>query len=275
MAALIPHWSQPSHPSILSVIHASADRDSFSSRSISQVTLPAGAVFAALSTPPLTPAKKAYSTVQTSATTHVELNSDLVYINHSCAPSLEFDIARMEIRVARDIKGGTLNQGQELTFFYPSTEWDMAQPFDCHCGEEQCRGTINGAGQMSREKLEGYWFNEWVEKALQEKWASEEGKTNSTANGHSNGINGKTNGTANGHSNGINGKANGTNGVANGVNGIKNGTHRESNGFSNGNGHFPATPEFVPNGKVEQPAGAQRQGASARELAGEMGGDTM
>jgi hypothetical protein len=30
--------------------------------------------------------------------------------------------------------------GQELTFFYPSTEWDMAQGFECICGTATCRG---------------------------------------------------------------------------------------------------------------------------------------
>ena len=248
MAALIPHWSQPSHHEVMQVIHPSADHDPFSSRSTSNVTLLAGAVFAVLSIPPLTPTKKAYSTVQTSATTHAELNSDLVYINHSCMPSLEFDIGRMEIRVSRDVKGGELREGQELTYFYPSTEWDMAQPFECHCGEDQCKGTISGAGQMSSEKLEGYWFNEWVEGALREKWTKEEGKIN-----------------------GVNGNANGTNGIK--KNGAR--THKESNGFPSGKGNFPATPEFMSNGKVEQPAGAQRQGASARGLARKISGDTM
>lgn len=27
-----------------------------------------------------------------------------------------------------------LAEGQDITFFYPSTEWDMAQGFDCACG---------------------------------------------------------------------------------------------------------------------------------------------
>lgn len=29
-----------------------------------------------------------------------------------------------------------LKKGQDITFFYPSTEWDMAQGFECSCGAE-------------------------------------------------------------------------------------------------------------------------------------------
>ena len=34
------------------------------------------------------------------------------------------------------------------TFFYPSTEWAMASPFDCHCGSARCLGRIAGASQV-------------------------------------------------------------------------------------------------------------------------------
>ena len=27
-----------------------------------------------------------------------------------------------------------ISEGDELTFFYPSTEWAMAEPFECGCG---------------------------------------------------------------------------------------------------------------------------------------------
>lgn len=29
-----------------------------------------------------------------------------------------------------------LKKGDSLEFFYPSTEWDMAQGFDCACGSD-------------------------------------------------------------------------------------------------------------------------------------------
>ena len=67
-------------------------------------------------------------------------------------------MAASEVRVADD---RALQPGDPLTFFYPSTEWEMAQPFRCACGAEEgvCKQWIAGAKQMRREELEGYWLN--------------------------------------------------------------------------------------------------------------------
>lgn len=75
---------------------------------------------------------------------------------------------RYEVRVAR---GRDLKEGEPLTFFYPSTEWDMAQPFRCTCGvgEGKCKGWIRGAGHMDAAALEGYWLNEHVLAGLKER----------------------------------------------------------------------------------------------------------
>lgn len=121
-----------------------------------------------------TSAPKAYSSVQSGQDAHFELNSDLVFINHGCEPSLEFDTKDMVIRVAR---GKELKEGDELTFWYPSSEWDMDQPFECVCKAGKCRGLINGAGRMDRDVLEQYWLNEHIVKFLGES------KGNSPANG--------------------------------------------------------------------------------------------
>jgi hypothetical protein len=92
-----------------------------------------------------------------------------VYVNHSCKPSVVFDMERWEVRVSseRDLK-----EGDELTFFYPSTEWHMAQPFECGCKEEGCRGWIKGASDMDESVLREYWLNGHVEELLQERKAS-------------------------------------------------------------------------------------------------------
>lgn len=86
MAPLVPHWSQPSHPDIQEVIINDAE---FTSKSLSRVSLPPFAVFAKLAFPPCTVAEEpTYATVQTGKDSHLNLNSDLLYINHSCDPSL-------------------------------------------------------------------------------------------------------------------------------------------------------------------------------------------
>jgi hypothetical protein len=140
------------------------DEKTFSSRAISLVDLPSGALFARITT--ATPSKKAYSSVQVSETAHIELNSDLVYINHSCKPNVVFDVSKFEVRVH---EGRELKKGEGLTFFYPSSEWNMAQPFECGCGEQGCLGTIRGAGQLDEEVLRGFWLNEHIKQMLDSK----------------------------------------------------------------------------------------------------------
>jgi hypothetical protein len=161
-AASIPPWVKPDLSSLLRVEHPDG---TFASRSVSLVDLPAGAIFARISNP--TPTVCAYTSVQASRDLHIDLNCDLVYTNHSCRPTLIFDMARWEVRVCPDLKEG-LRAGDELTFFYPSTEWHMAQPFDCQCQEAECRGTISGAKGTSPRILKQYWLNSHIEELLEE-----------------------------------------------------------------------------------------------------------
>jgi hypothetical protein len=88
MAPLTPTWPQPSHPSIQEVILPSNPLD-FTTKSLSKVDLPPYALYAKMSFPPCTKAEKpTYATVQMGREEHLNLNSDLVYINHSCEPSV-------------------------------------------------------------------------------------------------------------------------------------------------------------------------------------------
>jgi len=73
------------------------------------------------------------------------------YVNHSCAPNVFFDVDENEIRALGDIE-----PGDALTCFYPSTEWEMAEPFACHCGAPACLGVITGAREIPRALLESY-----------------------------------------------------------------------------------------------------------------------
>lgn len=139
-----------------------------------------------------------------------------------------------------------LKAGQELTFFYPSTEWDMAQGFDCFCGSEKCLGYISGAKNLSRNDLKGHWLSGHIRELLAEEREIE--------------MNGN-------EVNGVNGKKENGNGVevANGWRGMQKERYLNWNGYTNGNG------EVKINGK-----GAVREnGVGSRELGGEMGGDTL
>jgi hypothetical protein len=98
----------------------------------------------------------------------MELNRDLLYANDSCRPSLVFDMQRWEVRVSEAFQGG-LKEEDELTFFYPSTEWAMAQPLECGGGVEECVGQVSGARNMDRNVLERYRLNEHVTELLEER----------------------------------------------------------------------------------------------------------
>ncbi|KAI1418083.1 hypothetical protein F5Y13DRAFT_34992 [Hypoxylon sp. FL1857] len=162
MAPLTPHWDRPSHPDIQDVI---INEHEFTSKSLSKISLPPFGLYAKMDFPPCTFASApTYATVQCGRDRHLNLNSDLLYINHSCEPSLIFDTANLNI-----IAGPRgLRVGEELTFFYPSTEWDMAQPFDCLCGKPTCRGRISGAKDMTKAQLEGVWLNGHILALLKE-----------------------------------------------------------------------------------------------------------
>ncbi|KAJ0164972.1 hypothetical protein CTA2_12725 [Colletotrichum tanaceti] len=87
MAPLTPHWTQPSHPDVQEVVKASETE--FLTKSFSKVSLPPFAVFAKMTFPPCDLANEpTYATVQCGKDKHLNLNSDLLYINHSCEPSL-------------------------------------------------------------------------------------------------------------------------------------------------------------------------------------------
>jgi len=41
-----------------------------------------------------------------------------------------------------------IEPGDELVYFYPSMQWEMAEMFDCKCGAVDCLGRIGGASQL-------------------------------------------------------------------------------------------------------------------------------
>ncbi|KAI1311682.1 hypothetical protein F5Y03DRAFT_285991 [Xylaria venustula] len=158
-----PAWVNPDLKQLLVVRKVKGD---FKSQAESLVDLPAGSLFTRITGATKLP-EPSWRSVQAGRNLHLELNSELVYVNHSCAPSLEWDMERMEIRVSRD---RDLKKGDLLSFFYPSTEFKMAQAFDCWCdaGKGVCLGRISGAADLDAEKLSGYWINGYIKEMLEE-----------------------------------------------------------------------------------------------------------
>nr|OQO17683.1 hypothetical protein B0A51_16270 [Rachicladosporium sp. CCFEE 5018] len=141
-----------------------------------------------------------YSTIQTSRTTHIELNSPLLYLNHSCSPTASIHIfspdagARVypstlprgfepglnapasvkpgEHGIAGEVRVGEkgVRKGESVTFFYPCTEWSMGRGFECRCGEERCLGWIEGAKGLRREEMGGKGeVASWIREGMRER----------------------------------------------------------------------------------------------------------
>jgi hypothetical protein len=71
------------------------------------------------------------------------------YLNHHCEPNAV--IRDRALLATRDI-----SPGEGVTFDYNTTEWDLADPFACHCGSAACVGIVRGARHLTpaqRERL--------------------------------------------------------------------------------------------------------------------------
>ena len=103
-----------------------------------------------------------YLTVQTGTRQHITLVPEfLQYINHSCDPNVFFDTTSMKVIALKDIR-----VNEELTFFYPSTEWDMAQPFFCYCESSNCLQNIQGAKYILKQDLKKYRLTDFIQQQI-------------------------------------------------------------------------------------------------------------
>jgi hypothetical protein len=76
-------------------------------------------------------------------------------------PNIFFDTTAYEVICLVEIK-----TGDQLAYFYPSTEWIMAEPFKCDCGMSNCLGYINGASYLSIEVLADYRLSDFIYEQL-------------------------------------------------------------------------------------------------------------
>jgi hypothetical protein len=108
-------------------------------------------------------------TVQVSEREHVELAPTfLSLVNHGCAPNVSFDVERRVLVALAPVA-----PRDELTFFYPSTEWVMAAPFDCVCGSPRCLGRIAGASQVPARALVGHTLAPHIKRLLAGAWRAQ------------------------------------------------------------------------------------------------------
>lgn len=69
------------------------------------------------------------------------------FMNHGCDPNVR--IAGEDVVALRAIE-----PWEAVTFNYNTTEWDMAEPFQCLCGSPQCLGRIRGFRHLAAAKRE-------------------------------------------------------------------------------------------------------------------------
>ncbi|HLO32715.1 MAG TPA: SET domain-containing protein-lysine N-methyltransferase [Anaerolineales bacterium] len=99
-------------------------------------------------------------TVQIGRDRHTEVGK-LSALNHSCDPNVILDTERLIMVACRDIE-----KGDELSFFYPSTEWEMDAPFICLCGASNCIHVVAGARFLSLSTLENHYLNRHIRELM-------------------------------------------------------------------------------------------------------------
>ena len=69
------------------------------------------------------------------------------FLNHSCSPNSYFNLPQMNLIALREI-----NSGEEITYNYCTTEYDMSSPFKCLCKSSACYGEIKGFRYLPKAK---------------------------------------------------------------------------------------------------------------------------
>jgi hypothetical protein len=105
--------------------------------------------------------KPTYQTIQIGQDLHLEELGIIASMNHSCQPNTIIDTSSLTIRAIRDIA-----VGEDLSFFYPSTEWEMDRPFVCLCGTPQCIRLVAGAKYLSIDVLRNYFINQHIREMI-------------------------------------------------------------------------------------------------------------
>ena len=99
-------------------------------------------------------------TVQIDRDKHIEVGK-LAALNHSCDPNLILDTENMLVVARHEIASG-----DELAFFYPSTEWEMAAPFICLWGAAYCIHVVAGARFLPLSTLEDHFLNRHIREMM-------------------------------------------------------------------------------------------------------------
>jgi hypothetical protein len=70
------------------------------------------------------------------------------YVNHNCEPNGYVNAAEYSFCALTNIR-----KGEEITFNYLTTEYELATPFQCGCRSEKCFGYIRGNKFLSADQI--------------------------------------------------------------------------------------------------------------------------
>ncbi|KAI9914459.1 hypothetical protein PsorP6_008118 [Peronosclerospora sorghi] len=91
-------------------------------------------------------------TVQISPDKHMAFTGGLEFLNHSCNPNTRIDVSEHEAKVSF-VAIKSIQHGEPLSFDYSTSEWDMDEKFECHCGAPTCQGHVGGAKYLSEDEV--------------------------------------------------------------------------------------------------------------------------
>lgn len=90
---------------------------------------------------------RTWRTLQLDESRHLR-NEFLNFVDHSCSPNALLDVDNLALVAIRKI-----SVRDPVTFFYPGSEVELSQTFECHCGSSECLQIINGGFYLNLDQM--------------------------------------------------------------------------------------------------------------------------
>ena len=75
-------------------------------------------------------------------------NEFLNFVDHSCEPNALLDVDSLALVAIRSIAANT-----PVTFFYPGSEVELSQSFECQCASDDCLRVVKGGFYLTRKQM--------------------------------------------------------------------------------------------------------------------------
>ena len=124
-----------------------------------------------------TTTERSVRSIQYDDQVHIYMDEPALLLNHACDPNT--GIANNEKESFNFIALRDIDAGEEITWDYETTEWDLVGIFDCQCEATQCRGQLRGFPSLDQALVHSYgaYIADYIKRFL----AREEGSRESGA----------------------------------------------------------------------------------------------